>query len=151
LSSKVLGWIWILICLASLARPVPLTLTTYCSPILVTPSEAFTSVLFESTVTVTFEVTWEPFTKTLILSAVKLLLLKYLSVPFTVIVAVWLAALALELTLSQIGSTTSTTVELPLVVPPFTLIPEVRVIASFLFPAVSVTLFAGIATVITPL
>ena len=53
--------------------------------------------------TLTFVDTFSPFTYTSILSAVKLLLAKYLSVPFTIIVAVCPFALDVELTFSHIG------------------------------------------------
>ena len=49
----------------------------------------------------------------------------------------------------QYGSTTSTTFPVPLFVGILT--PDVIVTALFLFPVVSATLFAGIATVTTPL
>ena len=87
----------------------------------------------------------------LILSAVKLLLAKNLSVPLATIVAVWSFIFTDELTFSHIGSTTSTTVPSPVTSSPFISIPEVIVTALFLLFDVSATLSAGIATVITPL
>ena len=144
------GWIWTLICLVSLGNPEPLTVIVYLSPILVVSSDANTGVAIP-TFTETFSEISFPFTRTFILSAVKLLLAKYLSVPFTVIVAVWFAALADELTLSHIGSTTSTTVPSPVTGSPLTSIPEVIVTALFLLLEVSANLSLGIATVITPL
>lgn len=117
------GWIWTLIWLVSLGNPEPLTVIVYSSPILVVPSWAYAGVAVP-TFTETFSESSCPFTSTFILSAVKLLLAKYLSVPFTVIVAVWFAALADELTLSHIGSTTSTIVPSPFTGSPLTSIPE---------------------------
>ena len=103
------SWIWTLIWLVSLGNPEPLSVIVYWSPILVVPSAEYTGVAVP-TFTETFVETSFPFIRIFILSAVKALLAKYLSVPLTVIVAVWFAALADELTLSHIGSTTSTTV-----------------------------------------
>ena len=150
LSNNVFGCICIFIWSASLAKPVPLIVTVYWSPILVVPSSVYTGVTVP-TFTETFDETSCPFTRTFILLAVRLLLLKYLSVPFTVIVAVWSAALAVELTLSHIGSTTSTIVPFPVTGCPLTSIPDVIVTALFLLLDVSDNLSLGIATVIIPL
>ena len=91
-----------------------------------------------------------PLINTLMLSAVKLLLAKYLSVTFTVAVAVLASTSTDELTFSHIGSTTSTVVASP-GSPAKMLRPDVMVVALFPCPVVSTTTSLGIATVITPL
>jgi len=144
------GWIWIFICLAFLVSPEPLIVIVYWSPILVVLSEPYAGELVP-TVLVIPVVTSFPSTKTFIKFAFKLLALKYLSVPLTVIVAVWSAALADELTFSHIGSTTSTTFPSVPNFSPAISIPEVIVNALFLFPDVSANLSLATATVITPL
>ena len=144
------GWIWIFIWLAFLVSPEPLIVIVYWSPILVVLSEPYTGVLVP-TVLVIPVVTSFPSTKTFINSDFKLLSLKYLSVPLTVIVAVWSAALADELTLSHIGSTTSTIFPSVPNFSPAISIPEVIVNALFLFPEVSANLSLATATVTTPL
>ena len=109
------------------------------------------------TVTPSDAVLTSPFTSTVISLAVKPIALRYLSVPFIGILAVWSAGLATAVpATSQIGSTTSTIVPVPL--PPGMLTPDVIVVFIFPFALVpfplgplSVAVPAFTATVITPL
>ena len=122
----------------------------YWSPITSVPLLAY-AVVFPPTLIEIFAVeTSVPLINTLILSCVKLLFAKYLSVPFTVMVAVLLSTSTVELTFSHIGSTTSTVTASPSS-PAKILIPDVIVVGLFPFPVVSTTTLLGIATVITPL
>ena len=140
--------------------------TPYCLVVVVVFPKTFLSSVNAVAVLKVFEISEAsvPFTSTLILSAVKLLLAKYVSVPLNLIVAVddslfaGSIALADELIFFHIGSTTSTSFASSVIIPPGIFTPDVIVFAIFplalvLFPSgpLSNTLFPATATVIIPL
>ena len=118
----------------------------------VLPFSTLVSVKFVPVKVLPTEVFRVPLTKTWILSFVNELESKYLSVTLNLTVDVLAGAFIVELIFSTNGSTTSTTFESVDTEPPRILTPDVNVVALFPFPVIlSSILFAGIATVTTPL